>query len=80
MIANYVGKGTTILTKKEFDELPAMIGYELPNIDMYEPVFQFKFMDMYGNWNLVTIVHVKNEDEVEKGVNFLCTRIELEDK
>jgi hypothetical protein len=78
MIENYIGKGTVLLTKKEFEEVPSLIGYELPNTDMYERVFQFKFMDMYGNWNLVDVVHVKNDDEVEKGVNFLCSRIEIE--
>lgn len=78
MIKNFVGKGTVILSQKELDEVPSMIAHELPNIDMYESTFQFKFMDMYGNWNLVNIVHVKNDDETEKGVNFLCNRIEVE--
>lgn len=78
MIRNFVGKGVVILTEKELDEVPSMIAHELPNIDMYEPVFQFKFMDMYGNWQLVNIVHVKNDDEAERGVNFLCSKIEIE--
>jgi len=80
MITKFVGKGHVKLTQKEFDEVPAMIGYELPNVDQYDPLFQFKFMDMYGNWSLVTVVHVKNDDEQEKGVNFLCNRIEIEGK
>lgn len=78
MISNFVEKGVVILTQKELDDTPSLIAHELPNIDMYEEIFHFKFMDMRGNWNLVNIVHVKNDDEVEKGVNFLCRRIEIE--
>lgn len=78
MIRNFIGKGTVKLTQKELDEIPNMIAHELPNIDQYDSLFQFKFMDMYGNWNLIDIVYVKNEDEVERGVNFLCNKIEIE--
>ncbi len=78
MISNFIGKGSVKLTQKDFDEVPSMVGYKLPNVDQYDPIFQYKFMDMYGNWNLITIVHVKNDDEQEKGVNFLCNRIEIE--
>ncbi len=78
MLDKFVGKGVVKLTKKELEEVPSMVAYELPNIDMYETVFQFKFMDMYGNWQLVNIVNVKNNDEAEKGVNFLCSKIEIE--
>ncbi|MHA1701444.1 MAG: hypothetical protein ACTSWK_04160 [Promethearchaeota archaeon] len=78
MIRNFVGKGIVELTEKEVEEIPSMIAHELPNIDMYKTAFQFKFMDIHGNWQLVNIVHVKNEDEVEKGVNFLCSQIIIE--
>ena len=77
LIRNFIGKGIVVLTQNELDEVPSMTAHELPNIDQYDPVFQFKFMDIYGNWNLVNIVHVKNDDEVECGVNFLCTKIEI---
>ncbi|MFW9871591.1 MAG: hypothetical protein ACFFG0_00650 [Candidatus Thorarchaeota archaeon] len=77
MITNFIGKGIVELTQKEFDETPAMVAHELPNTNAYQTIFQFKFMDMYGKWNLVDIVHVNNENETEKGVNFLCTRIEI---
>lgn len=71
-------KGTVVLTQKEFDEIPAMIGHELPNTDMYETLFQFRFMGRSGEWNFVNVVHVKNDDEVEKGVNFLVSQIKIE--
>jgi hypothetical protein len=78
MKSQFIGKGTTCITKKEFDEVPNLVSHELPNTDMYEAVLQFKFMDMFGNWQLVNVIHVKNDDEVERGVNFLCTKIEIE--
>jgi hypothetical protein len=78
MISKIVDKGTVILTQKEFEELPTLEMHELPNSDMYEAIFQFKFMDMYGKWALVNVVNVKNEDEAERGVNFLTARIEIE--
>lgn len=78
MIQSAVGKGTVLLTQEEFDDTPNLVGYELPNIDMYPDVIQFKGMDMYGQWVLYTIVHVSGEDEVERGVNVLATRIEIE--
>jgi len=77
MLSKIVNKGAVILTQKEFDELPPLVGFELPNTDMYDPIFQFRFMDMYGKWNMVTVIHVKNDDEAETGVNFLTTRIEI---
>jgi hypothetical protein len=80
MIQSAVGKGTTTLTKEEFDNLPNLVGYELPNIDMYPDVIQFKGMDMYGHWVLYTVVHVSGNDEAENGVNVLATRIEVEDE
>ena len=77
MLHQFIDKGIVQLTQKEFDETPVMVASELPNTDMYERVFQFRFMDRGGSWNFVDVVHVKNDDEVEKGVNFLCTRIEI---
>jgi hypothetical protein len=77
MLSKIVNKGIVNLTQKEFDELPPLVGTELPNTDMYEPIFQFRFMDMYGKWAMVNVIHVKN-DEVETGVNFLTARIEIE--
>ena len=77
MIRNFIGKGTVKLTQKELDDLPAMVPHELSNTDMYKPVLQFKFMDMYGMWNIIDVIYVKNEDEIERGVNFFCYRVEL---
>ena len=79
MLSKIIDKGIVKLTQKEFDELPPLEGFELPNTDMYEPIFQFRYMDMYGKWAMVTVIHVKNEDEEIKGVNFLTARIEVGD-
>lgn len=78
MIRNFIGKGSVKLTSEEFDEIPTMIAYELPNTNHYDPIFQFKFMDMYGNWSLVDIIHVKNEGDIEGGVVFLTSKIEID--
>lgn len=77
MIQKFIMKGVVQLTKKEFDETPTMMTQELPNTDQYDPIFQFKFMDMTGSWIFVDVIHVKQGDELEKGVNFLCSRIEI---
>lgn len=74
----FVGKGTTVLSKKEFDEVPTLETEWLPNVDMYPTLFQFKFQGPDMNWYLVDIVHVKNKDEVKTGVNMLIARIEDE--
>jgi len=74
----FVGRGTTLLNKKEFDEVPTLKNHWLPNTDMYPTIFQFKFQGPDANWYLVDIVHVKNKDEVETGVNMIITRIEHE--
>jgi len=73
-----LGKGTTVLNKKDFDSVPTLKMDWLPNTDMYPSVFQFKFQGMDGSWYLVDIIHVKNKDEVETGVNFIVARIEDE--
>lgn len=78
MIRNFVGKGNVKLTSKDFDKIPAMVAYELPNTERYNPIFQFKFMDMYGSWSLVNVVHVKNENDIEGGVVFLTSKIEID--
>ena len=78
MISQVIGKGTTILDKQEFDETPTLIGEELPNVDMYPSLLQFKMIGMDGNWLLFDIIHVNGEDEIQQGVNMLVTKIEVE--
>ena len=78
MISQVIGKGTTILNQKEFDEVPELVADELPNVDMYPSLLQFKMIGMDGNWLLFDIIHVNGEDEIQQGVNILVTRIEVE--
>jgi len=78
MISQVIGKGTTILDQKEFDETPSLIAEELPNVDMYPSLLQFKMIGMDGNWLLFDIIHVNGPDEVQQGVNILVTKIEVE--
>lgn len=78
MISQVIGKGTTILNQKEFVEVPELVADELPNVDMYPSLLQFKMIGMDGNWLLFDIIHVNGEDEILQGVNILVTKIEVE--
>jgi hypothetical protein len=78
MISQVIGKGTTILNQQEFNEVPELVADELPNVDMYPSLLQFKMIGMDGNWLLFDIIHVNGEDEIQQGVNILVTRIEVE--
>ena len=78
MLDKMIGRGVVLLSKTDFHKIPTFVLHKLPNTDMYENVFQFKFKGMDGNWYLVDIVHVNKKDEVETGVNFLVARIEDE--
>lgn len=78
MLHKFITQGIVKLKQEEFETVPIMVAHELPNTDMYERLFQFRFMDRGGNWNLVDVVHVNDDDEIEKGINFLCNRIEIE--
>lgn len=72
MITNFIGKGSIKIGQEEFDKLPSMVAHELEGTN--KSLFKYKFMDMYGNWNLVVVC--ANE---KKEINFLCKRIELEE-
>jgi len=76
MISQVIGKGIVKLDKKDFKEVLTLIPHELPNVDMYDSVCQFKTMGMDGKWLLFEIVKVDGEDEVEKGINIFVHRIE----
>jgi hypothetical protein len=78
MISQVIGKGTTILNQQEFNKVPELVADELPNVDMYPSLLQFKMIGMDGNWLLFDIIHVNGEDEIQQGVNILVTRIEVE--
>ena len=78
MISQVIGKGTTILDKQEFDKVPSLTAEELPTVDMYDSILQFKMIGMDGNWLLFDIIHVNGEDEIQQGVNILVTRIEIQ--
>lgn len=80
MISQVIGKGTTILNQKEFDEVPELVANELPNADMYPSILQFKMIGMDGKWLLFDIIHVDGKDEGKRGVNFFVTKIEIVEK
>jgi len=77
MISQVVAKGLTILTPKEFDQVPSLVAEELPNIDMYPSLIQFKMIGMDGHWLLFDIIHVNGEDEQQTGINILVKKIEI---
>ena len=80
MISQVIGKGITILNQQEFDEIPDLVADELPNADMYPSILQFKMIGMDGKWLLFDIIHVNGEDEIQQGVNFIVTKIEISEK
>ena len=77
MFNGLIVAGNVKLTRKDFDGLPILKSHSLPNTDMYPSLFQFKFQGIDKNWYMVDIIHVKNEDETETGVNFLTTKIKV---
>jgi hypothetical protein len=77
MINQVVEKGVTILTPKEFGEVPSVVAEELPNIDMYPSLVQFKMIGMDGHWLLFDIIHVDGKDEQQTGINILVRKIEI---
>lgn len=70
MITNFIGKGSIEITIEEFDKLPSMVAHELEGTN--KSLFRYKFMDMYGNWNMV-VVYTNKKNEI----NFLCKSIKI---
>ena len=80
MISQIIGKGTVKLTAKDFDKIPSIVPHELPNLDKYDSICQFKIIGIDATWILIDIVIVDGNDEKEKGVNVIAKRIEIVDE
>jgi len=72
MITNMIGQGSIKISQEEFNKIPSMEITENSSQDLH--IFKYKFMDMYGKWNIVDIVH----DEETNAVKFLCRRVEID--